>query len=137
MNASVVLVIFVLLLTIVEVFGIYAGILFVSGQMAWGLALYIAKIPVAGFTFWLFRVTEDKLMEFAWFKKLYLWILRGIAWLKATEVYISTLRNIGEVKERIKSFYRAFKAKYFAEESAFMRRVKALYQAFKNALKKQ
>ena len=136
-NPSVILAIFVFLLLIVEGFGIYAGILFVSGQVALGLTLYIAKIPVAGFTFWLFRVTEDKLMEFAWFKKLYDWMLRGIEWLKSRQVYIGTMAKLKELKERIKSFFRAFKLKYFAQESAFMRRVKALYQVLKNALKKK
>lgn len=136
-NPSVILLIFLFLLLIVEGFGIYAGILFVSGQVALGLTLYIAKIPIAGFTFWLFRVTEDKLMEFSWFKKLYNGMLRGIEWLKSCEVYIRTMAKLKEVKEAIKAYFKVFKAKYFATESAFMIRVKALYQVLKNVLKKK
>jgi len=45
-NASVILVIFVLLLSIVEALGIYAGILFVSGQVVLGMSLYLSKIPI-------------------------------------------------------------------------------------------
>lgn len=78
-NAYVILVIFVLLLATVEIFGIYAGILFVSGQVLLGLSLYLSKIPIAAFTFWLFRVTEDKLMQFRWFKWLYEKMMAGIS----------------------------------------------------------
>ena len=83
-NATVILGIFVVLLTIVEAFGIYAGMLFVSGQVVLGLTLYISKIPIAAFTFWLFRVTEDKLMQFGWFKWMYEWIMKAIEWLKSS-----------------------------------------------------
>ena len=136
-NAYLVLFIFVLLLLIVEGFGIYAGILFVSGQVALGLMLYIAKIPVAGFTFWLFRVSEDKLMEFSWFKKLYNWMLGAIEWLKSREVYKQTMQKLKVVKEAIKDTFSALKRKYFAKQSTFMQRVKDLYKVLKNVLKKK
>lgn len=135
-NPSVILSIFVFLLVIVEGLGIYAGVLFVSGYAGWGLALYIAKIPIAGFTFWLFRVTEDKLMQFTWFKKLYTWMLQGIEWLKSREVYIKTMARLKTIKAGIKAYYQTFKTKYFTKESPFMTKVKALYKALKNILKK-
>ena len=131
-NASLILVIFVLLLSVVEVFGIYAGMLFVSGQVLLGLSLYIAKIPIAAFTFWLFRVTEDKLMQFAWFKWLYEKIMQGIDWLKSREMYIRTMVNIKAMKEAIQ----AFKEKYFSVESPFVTKIKNLYAIIKASLKK-
>jgi hypothetical protein len=136
-NAHVILAIFVLLLTLVEVFGIYAGILFVSGQVMLGLGLYIAKIPIAAFTFWLFRVTEDKLMQFSWFKTVYEKILGAIEWLKSREIYITMMQKIKILKERIKAWYRAFKAKYFTRESVFLSKLKARYQVLKDRLKKK
>jgi hypothetical protein len=136
-NASVVLGLFVFLLTLVEVFGIYAGILFVSGQVGLGLTLYIAKIPVAAFTFWLFRVTEEKLMQFSWFKWLYDKLISGIDWLKSREIYMSTMKKLKLVKEQIKVSYRAFKEKYFSKESPFISRLKQLYQVIKERLKKK
>jgi len=135
-NASVILVIFVLLLSIVEAFGIYAGMLFVSGQMALGLALYISKIPIAAFTFWLFRVTEEKLMQFAWFKWIYGKIMQGIDWLKSCEMYVKTMARLHQVKTSLKTYIGRFKAKYFSGKSAFTDKIKSLYTAMKASLKK-
>jgi len=135
-NAYVILVIFVVLLATVETFGIYAGMLFVSGQVLLGLALYISKIPIAAFTFWLFRVTEDKLMQFGWFKWLYEKMMEGIAWLKSREMYVETMARLKRIKEKLKKRIKAFKAKYFAKESPFMTKVKRLYKTVKATLKK-
>jgi len=135
-NASVILVIFVVLLSIVEAFGIYAGMLFVSGQVMLGLVLYISKIPIAAFTFWLFRVTEDKLMQFAWFKWLYDWIMKAIEWLKTREMYVKTMERLGEVKKSIKKKFQSWKEKYFANESPFITKIKSLYKTVKASLRK-
>ena len=135
-NASVILVIFVFLLSIVEAFGIYAGMLFVSGQMALGLALYISKIPIAAFTFWLFRVTEDKLMQFAWFKWLYEKIMQAIDWLKSCEMYVKTMARLYQLKSTIKAYIVSLKEKYFSGKSAFTDKIKSLYAAVKASLKK-
>ncbi|MDQ7086107.1 MAG: hypothetical protein Q9M36_14865 [Sulfurovum sp.] len=124
-NASVILVIFIVLLSMVEFFGIYAGMLFVSGQVMLGLGLYIAKIPIAAFTFWLFRVTEDKLMQFAWFKWLYEKILEGIVWLKSRETYLRMMQSI-----------RDFKIKYFSKESPFVSKIKEIYRNIKASFTK-
>jgi hypothetical protein len=131
----VILVIFVLLLATVEVFGIYAGMLFVSGQVLLGLALYISKIPIAAFTFWLFRVTEDKLMQFGWFKWLYEKLMEGITWLKSRTIYRETMERLGQMKERVKKGAKALKAKYFAKEIPFMTKLKRLYKTVKATLK--
>lgn len=121
-----------ILLTIVEAFGIYAGILFVSGQVILGLTLYIAKIPVAAFTFWLFRITEDKLMQFVWFKWIYDWIMKAIDWLKSCEMYTKTMERLVQVKMSLK----ACKEKYFAGESLFIVKMKRLYKTVKDALRR-
>jgi len=134
-NAYVILVIFVLLLATVETFGIYAGMLFVSGQVLLGLALYISKIPIAAFTFWLFRVSEDKLMQFEWFKWLYEKMMAGIAWLKSRKIYLDTMARLKHIKEKLKRNISAFKSQYFANESLFMVKVKSLYKTVKNAIK--
>ena len=135
-NATVILAIFVILLTIVEAFGIYAGMLFVSGQVALGLALYISKIPIAAFTFWLFRITEDKLMRFGWFKWLYDLIMKSVSWLKSREMYSKTMERLKQVKASIKSAIKSFKEKYFSKKSPFMEKIKSLYRTVKDSLKK-
>ena len=135
-NATVVLFIFVVLLLVVEVAGIYAGMLFVSGQVALGLALYLSKIPIAAFTFWLFRVTEEKLMTFAWFKWLYDKLMAGIEWLKSRAMYIKTMERLKLVKQSLKSSVKAVKAKYFSDGSPFMDKIKEIYKSIKASLKK-
>ncbi len=135
-NASVILVIFVLLLSVVEALGIYAGILFVSGQALLGMTLYISKIPIAAFTFWIFRITEDKLMQFGWFKWIYDWIMQGIDWLKSREIYIQTMERLVSMKASIKKSFKALKEKYFSTESLFIIKIKHLYKTLKESLKK-
>ena len=136
-NAYVILVLFMVMLASVEALGLYAGYLFVSGNVAIGLSIYLTKIPIAAFTFWMFRVTEDKLMQFGWFKWLYERIMAFIDWLKSLEIYQSTMQKLKVTKERIKQFFRAIKEKYFSKESAFVTRMKRLYNSIKQTLKRQ
>ncbi len=131
LNPSMILVIFVLLFAIVEAFGIYAGMLFVSGQMLLGLVLYISKIPIAAFTFWLFRITEDKLMQFVWFKWVYERIMKAIEWIKSSEIHQKTVAYVLQVKMHIK----ALKEKYFSGKSPFLEKMKQLYKRLKVLLR--
>ena len=133
-NAKVVLFIFIFLLIIVEVAGMYAGILFVSGQVALGLMLYISKIPIAAFTFWLFRVTEEKLMQFVWFKWLYNKIMKAIAWLKSREMYKKTMDRLKSLKQSMSEWKKEFKSKYFSDQSPFVEKIKRLYRTVKDVL---
>lgn len=135
-NAYVILVIFIVLLSIVQTLGIYAGILFVSGQVIMGISFYLSKIPIAAFTFWMFRVTEDKLMQFGWFKWLYMKIMDVITWIKSREMYERAMESFKRIKEHMKKYIQTFKAKYFSNESPFMTKVKNLYQTIKASLKK-
>ena len=135
-NATVILFIFVMLLALVEAFGIYAGILFVSGHIFFGLALYLTKIPIAAFTFWIFRVSEDKLMRFAWFKWLYEKIMTAIDWLKSLLIYQETMQKLKKLKAQIKTWLKTLKVKYFKEESPFVKRLKKHYRNLKEYLDK-
>jgi len=136
-NAYVILVIFVLMLVFVELLGMYAGILFVSGKIWHGLTLYLAKIPIAAFTFWMFRVTEDKLMRFAWFKWIYDRIMKFIDWIKFLDVYKSTLDRIKLWKEKIRAWRLEIKEKYFSKEGTFISKIKQLYTVIKASLRKK
>jgi hypothetical protein len=135
-NPSVILVLFIVLLAIVEAFGIYAGMLFVSGQIILGLSLYLTKIPIAAFTFWLFRATEDKLMQFGWFKWIYERIMRGIEWLKSLQIYRDTMVRLKKIKKNLSLFKNEIKEKYFKEETPFVKRLKRYYKNIKESLDK-
>ena len=133
-NAYAILILFVAMFASVESLGIYAGLLFVSGKVWHALVLYFAKIPVAAFTFWLFRVTEDKLMQFGWFRWLYGLVMRLIKWLKSTDIYTTALGKVKVLKSRIKGFKRYFKEKYLSRESRFVKRIKGMYMEIKKVL---
>lgn len=135
-NPALILFVFVVLLVIVEAFGIYAGILFVSGQVIFGVLLYIAKIPVAVFTFWLFRVTEDKLIQFGWFRWTYGKIMGAIEWLKSCEIYIRIIHRLHTVKTTLKEWFRSFKMNYFPKENPFVVKIKEFYEAIKEILRR-
>lgn len=136
LNGYVILVVFVILLGIVEALGIYAGVLFVSGKMWHGMTLYLAKVPIAAFTFWIFRITEDKLMQFGWFKWMYDQIMKAIDWLKSCEMYIKTMDRLILIKTSIKKGIKSFKEKYFSKTSPFIEKMKHLYSTVKDSLKK-
>ena len=104
-NGGVILIAFVVLFIIVELQGIYAGILLLKGKVLLWALIYAGKIPIAAFTFWLFRVTKPKLMAFSWFEKAYNVVTRGIDWLKATDTYKNIKTKAGEIKSYIKKNY--------------------------------
>jgi hypothetical protein len=135
-NAYVILVLFMVMLASVEALGLYAGYLFVSGNMVIGLSIYLMKIPIAAFTFWMFRVTEEKLMQFGWFEWIYGKIMASIAWLKSLEIYLGTVDLLKRTKAYVKVRVREIREKYFLKESPFIKRLKRLYRSIKQTLKR-
>ncbi len=136
-NRYVILVLFIVMLAGVEALGLYAGYLFVSGQVAVGLSIYLTKIPIAAFTFWMFRITEDKLMKFGWFKWIYDKVMGAIDWLKSLDIYISTMEKLKSLKMKIKAFKIRIKEQYFSKESRFVIKIKHLYKTIKASLRKK
>ncbi len=127
-NRYIILAIFISLLFSVEIAGLTAGIFFVQGKVIFGTLLYMIKIPIAGFTFWLFRVSKNKLLSFEWFSWSYNQLMRGIDWLKSTDIYHSSI----SIMSNIKSKFKKIKQKYFSKESSFIIELKLLYRYIKN-----
>lgn len=134
--ASMILVLFIVMLISVEMLGIYAGVMFVSGHLLTGLVMYAGKIPIAAFTFWMFRVTEEKLMQFGWFQWLYEKIMGIIDWLKSLEIYQHTMKRLKQLKIRLKILFTEFKIRYFQKESLFWQQLKRVYHTIKKVLKR-
>lgn len=107
-----VLALFVGLFVIVEALGIYAGILFVSGSIISGVILYILKLPVAAFTFWIFSFTKEKLLTVAWFAGMYYYIMAKFDWVKSTRIY----RRVRVQIYQTKKYFRNLKAGTFKED---------------------
>ena len=120
-NGGVILFVFVALFVVTELQGFYAGVLLLKGQIFLWALIYAGKIPIAAFTFWMFRVTKPKLMAFAWFKKLYDVVMRGITWVKATDTYKSIKTKSIEIKEYIKK-------NYMSEGDSTKKKVQRIYR---------
>jgi len=131
-NRSLVLVVFVVLLLGVEGVGFLAGLFFVQGKVLLGLLLYIAKIPIAAFTFWLFKVSRIKLLSFDWFAWSYKKLMVAIAWLKNLDIYKKTMTYMFDLKFKVKEKWRVIKVKYFSKESTFVTELKSFYSYMKN-----
>ena len=131
-NRYLLLLIFTIILLIVEGAGIFAGILFVNGYILFGLMLYIVKIPIAAFTFWLFKVSKEKLLSFNWFAWLYKKTMNGLELLKNLDIYKSTVFIMLTFKENIKRHWRTFKDKFLDKDGSFTEELKSFYNYMKN-----
>jgi len=95
-------VLFLALFTQVELLGIFALKLIGTGKVIAGMTLYAGKIPVAAFTFWLFRVAKEKLMTFGWFKQAYDIVISIIERIKLSAIHQSIAVRLKAVKEWLK-----------------------------------
>jgi len=131
-NRYLLLVVFSVLLLTVEAAGVLAGIFFVQGHILFGLILYVTKIPIAAFVFWLFKASKKKLLSFDWFNWAYAKLMAGLDWLKERDSYKEMMAYMAKIKEQIKRRWRAIKAKYFAKEGSFTEELKSFYAYIKN-----
>jgi len=102
LDRHVLLVLFLALFTQVELLGIFALKLIGTGKVIAGMTLYAGKIPVAAFTFWLFRVAKEKLMTFGWFKQAYDLVISIIEKIKSSAIHQSIAARLKAVKEWLK-----------------------------------
>ncbi len=123
-----IMILFLLMFVPVELLGIYAGKLFLEGKVIHGALIYAGKIPIAAFTFWLFRVSKEKLLEFGWFEKSYLWIMAWIEKIKTSEIY----HNIKAKSIAIKAYV---KTTFFQDKSVVKKKIQVIYRRLKALLK--
>jgi len=117
---------FLLIFLAVEGAGILAGILFLQGKIHMGIGLYLMKIPIAAFTFWLFNATKEKLLSYSWFAWSYRKIMALFEWLKHLEIYQGTMDRLKRWKQLLKAKVQAVK-EYFSGESSLVARLPHLY----------
>ena len=130
LNRYILLLLFVVIFIVVEAAGILAGVLIVGGYPLLGLGIYITKIPIAAFTFWLFKVSKEKLLSFGWFEISYRKLIKFIDWIKSLEAYRSTI----EVWHRVKRYISGIREKILSDdskESAFIKGLRRIYRVFK------
>ena len=127
----VLLLLFLSIFIVVELVGLFAGVLAIQGNVFVAALLYLSKIPVAAFAFWLFRVSKNKLMQISWFRTSYNFTMEKIEWLKHTDVYLAVKAKTTKIKEEIKRL----KAKYLPK-GELKRRAKRIYVQLKKIFRK-
>jgi hypothetical protein len=128
LNSYVILIFFVSTFVIVELIGVYAGLLFVSGHMLTAIIIYILKVPVAAFIFWFFSIAKDKLLEFKWFNFTYNYLMLLIYKIKNSSIYIMIKEKSYELKKSIKD-------KFFSTRSKFKKKAIYIYKLLKQRIK--
>lgn len=103
LNRYALLAIFLFLFVSVELIGIFAIALFAEGQVLIATIIYTGKIPIAAFTFWLFKVAKDKLLTFDWFNYCFNGLLAILGKIKTSTVYVKVKARIHAVKAWITS----------------------------------
>lgn len=131
MSAHIIVVLFISTLAFVEVLGLSAGGLFLRGKFLLGASIYALKVPVAGFTFWLFRTAKDKLLSIGWFNFLYSTLMRIVDYIKATQSYKEIRTFVLRIKRLGKIYLYLFKKRNFRGAS----KMSELYKKIKHALK--
>jgi hypothetical protein len=126
MHRYLLLTVFIVILALAEVMGLLAGLCFLEGYFISGILVYILKIPVAAFTFWLFDLTKAQLMTFAWLKTAYEWIMRMIDKLLNSAIHVYIRSKIIKIREKMRLIIR----QYFGE-AGFVASIKSHYKVFK------
>ena len=118
LNRYALLILFLSLFAAVELLGVVAIGLFAQGLVIPGVILYIGKIPIAAFTFWMFKIAQDKLLTFVWFKYCYELLLSILHKIKTSPVYLNVKTKFVLIKEKVRGFW----------ASRFVQRIKAIFQ---------
>jgi hypothetical protein len=127
LNPSLLLVIFILMFVQVELLGIGAAIMLAKGKAYTAIAMYATKIPIGAFTFWLFRVSKDKLMTFGWFKTSYNYVMGLIDKIKDSDIY----KDIKIKANNLKTYIKNLKLKYFPNKSSLKEKINKIYITIK------
>ena len=128
LNSYIILIFFLSTFIVVELIGIYAGILFVSGHISSAIIIYILKVPVAAFIFWFFSIAKLRLLEFKWFEFCYNYLILSISKIKNSLAYTIIQKKSYELKKSIKN-------KFFSTKSKFKRKATYIYTLLKQKIK--
>ncbi|MBK8815763.1 MAG: hypothetical protein IPN42_09780 [Methylococcaceae bacterium] len=105
LNRYTLLILFLFLFAAVEGLGVVAIGLFAQGLIIPAVIIYAGKIPIAAFTFWLFKIAQDKLLTFVWFKFCYEWLLSVLHKIKTSTVYLHIKAKIVNIKTWFKNLW--------------------------------
>ena len=113
-----------------ELLGIYAGILFVSGNIVLGIVLYLSKIPIAVVIFWFFNVAKDRLLQFRWLNFLYKNLILIIEKIKHSKIYLMIQERTSMIKDEIKK-------RFFISKIGLKEKIIEIYKLLKDKFNKK
>jgi len=129
----VILILFLSTFLVAEVIGILSGIIFIVGGpfVLLALLLYAIKIPVAGFSIWLFKTEKEKLLTYRFIKKGYGWLVKFMEYIDSLEAYHIIKDKTNKLKTKLKENIK--------KESVFIKGIKRysklVYRKLKTKLK--
>ncbi len=107
------------------------GVLIVKGMIFSGLLFYTFKIPIAAFTFLLFRISKDKLLSFTWFTFIYERILNFFIWIKSLDICKKNIKIVYKINQDISLIWKKLK-KNFPNRGGFLQQLKSVYHKLYN-----
>jgi len=125
LNSYFILIFFLSIFIVVELIGVYAGVLFVSGHIISAVSIYILKIPVAAFIFWFFNITKGRLLEFKWFNFVYNKLILMIEKIKNSSSYMF-------IKEKFIDLKKVIKENIFSTRSRLKKKIINIYKLLRN-----
>ena len=130
LNSYLILFIFLIPFIIVELLGIYAGILFVSGNILLGIVLYLSKIPIAVVIFWFFNIAKDILLQFRWLNFIYKKLILIIEKIKHSKIYLMIQERTSMIKDEIKK-------RFFISKIGLKEKIIEIYKLLKDKFNKK
>ena len=130
LNSYLILFIFLIPFIIVELLGVYAGILFVSGKILFGILLYLSKIPIAVVIFWFFNITKDRLLQFRWLNFIYKNLILIIDKIKNSKIYLMIQDKTSMIKDEIKK-------RFFISKIGLDEKIVEIYKLLKDKFNKK
>ena len=130
LNSYLILFIFLIPFIVVEFLGVYAGILFVSGKILFGILLYLSKIPIAVVIFWFFNITKDRLLQFRWLNFIYKNLILIIDKIKNSKIYLMIQDKTSMIKDEIKK-------RFFISKIGFKENIIEIYKLLKDKFNKK
>ncbi len=101
-NRYIVLFLFLLPFIVGELLGILSAVIALKGLFILAVILYILKLLVVAFAFWLFNTQKEKLLSFKIINLSYEKIVQFTMWMKTTEIFIYLKNQILIIKKAIK-----------------------------------
>ena len=130
LNSYLILFIFLIPFIVVELLGVYAGILFVSGKILFGILLYLSKIPIAVVIFWFFNITKDILLQFRWLNFIYKNLILIIDKIKNSKIYLMIQDKTSMIKDEIKK-------RFFISKIGLDEKIVEIYKLLKDKFNKK